>query len=247
MAWVNEMGAYDVPGYIYVATSDELIADGIAKIGVTRNLRARLSNHRRNSSSPYSLFCFAGFRFETFIQARRVENWVKRELRNSGFKCENKTEFFQVSPSTMCDAIHDAVEQLELQAIEQFPSDIDAILGKAGDFVSLPRELLACLTPEEAKAYWQGAKDILWILSRLEGIAIHPDDYRHLWRELKVNAECNEPSAASTVSQYFRNRANTRSIGERVSKEVIQQERHGFSWLPREWSIPDWRHKAKTA
>ncbi len=239
------MASVNDAGYVYVATSHELMADDIAKIGFTRNIRSRLKHHRNNSSSPYELFCFACFRFGHFEDARRAETWVKRELRKLNCKYEDKTEFFRISASAMCAAIEEAIETLKLSAIGEFPSEFDNIINKTGDFVSMPEELLECLTTDEARAYWQGAKEMLWVFSRLGGTEIGLRDFSELRHLLDFNVENNAPSIATTVALHFRNHhlSENRVAGEKLSKEISDRDQYGFSRLPGDFLISNWREK----
>ena len=143
----------------------------------------------------------------------------------------------------MCDAIREAITALKLTVIDEFPSDFEQVINKSGDFVSLPEELLECLTPNEAKAYWQGAKDACYVFSRLDGITIKERDFSYLWNSLEFNMEHNAPALSTTVTLYFRNHSDEqfREIGERANKEAAQLQDHGFSVLPGEWLIDDWR------
>jgi hypothetical protein len=176
-----------------------------------------------------------------------VEAWVKRELRRQKRQYSDKADFFHVRPSMMCTAIRDATERLRLSAIEEFPMDLEGTFEWSGDFFSLPEQLLACLTPNEARAYWQGVKDICLVLSKLEGIKITREDFSYLWQSMDFNMRYNAPSAVATITSYFRNHHDPQvnEIAERAAREAVRPDADGFSILPGEWHVEDGRRRLK--
>jgi hypothetical protein len=234
----------NLPGYVYVATCPELIMEGISKVGFSTNIRTRMKAHRSNSSTPYDLFCFQCFRFDNLRDARRVENWVKAELHKIGLGYEShSSEFFQMEPNRLADAIREGIATLKVSAIEDFPSDFEMALEKSGDFVSLPLELLQCLEAGEQKAYWHGARDALWTLWRLGKISCSDRDYLELHRLLEFNQANSEPMLCETFAMYFRNHnvGELREAGARLTSEIKEHAENGFSRIPGEFSIGEWR------
>jgi predicted GIY-YIG superfamily endonuclease len=241
------MSDRDMLGFVYVATANELIRDDICKIGVATNMQSRFAAHEKHPSAHYKLFCFACYRFDSFADAQEVETWVKRELRRQKRQYSDKADFFHVRPSMMCTAIRDATERLKLSAIEEFPMDLEGTFEWSGDFFSLPEQLLACLTPNEARAYWQGVKDVCLVLAKLEGIKIAREDFSYLWQSMDFNMRYNAPSAAETITLYFRNHHDPQvnEIAERAARETVRPDADEFSILPGEWYVEDGRRRLK--
>lgn len=233
-------------GYPYVATAMELLEDNISKIGVTGQIRSRMRSHRSSSSSPYGLFCFQCFRFGSLRDARRAETWVKRELRKLGLSYrEHSTEFFQIEPNRICDAVRESIEVLGLSAIDEFPHDFNGILEKSGDFISMPIELLECLTENEAQAYWRGARDVLWTFLRLGESHLLSEDLHALYKALQINAVHRAPMLCETVALHFLNHTSKsqREAGRRLIDEMKERGENGFSYLPGDFLISPWRSK----
>ena len=200
--------------YLYVmwAVEDELV-----KLGISRNLRKRLSTHSGNSSNPLKFDNWKLYQFDEDSDARKIENLAKIRLMDRGLAYRGKRELFKCSPTVATDTVDELCDEYRPSVLRHFPFDVDEALESLSDFPCLPEYALASLSSEQRMLYWKGVRDALRCLSYFEGIPISRADFLQMYSWVKGNEKTNS-ELWMVIVDYYRNHSSLSATKQQSDK-----------------------------
>ncbi len=219
------------PCYVYVLWA---VRDDFVKVGITRSLSRRANDHNGNSSNPLEFQRWKFYQFATRSDAGKIEAIVKRRLQDQGLSYRDKRELFQCAPTLVSRAIDQALIDLNVQCLKNFPADVDQALDTFCDFPSLPSYGLQILTDDQERLYWKGVSDAFACLSYFHGLTMNQNDLLKLY----ASAARKPATEVSTILiDYFRNHSASANNKEAIQTiaaacgKLRQTERYAF----RDW------------
>jgi len=194
--------------YVYVVSSPELTT---SKIGFTTNLKSRLAGLASSSSAPFVWRPWKVYQLASSAEARKLENLVKSDHGLAQFLISGKREFFDCRPSIVTEAVAAVAHANNIILLSNFPYCVEAIDQISKLFPSTPDEVVASLSDQERAAYWIGARDVLRVLSYLDGVDINVQAFKELAKQFEINRMHGAIELWETVVGHFRNSGTSSS------------------------------------
>ncbi|MDX2288213.1 MAG: GIY-YIG nuclease family protein [Hyphomicrobiaceae bacterium] len=223
-------------GYVYVVRSPNFSA---CKVGHTKDLRGRLSGLRSNSAAPWHWYPWQAYQLESIHHARQLEQFVKSDPCLVAELMPGKREFFGCSPNMVTSRIVALANEHSIALIGGFPYNITMVEELAGNFPSLPSEILKSLPEETIKSYWIGVRDFIRALTYLDGITVKSEDVWRLWVMANHNAEADKPMLWSTVLDFYRNSSDSRNrdVANMAIEQAAKDERIAWEDWQKDYKI----------